>query len=191
MTPTRCSTLILTTALLASSACSARARFAAVDVEGRAVDPFQAGAAKAIVLVFVRTDCPISNRYAPEIRRLAEKFAPRGVAFYPTYPDRDASTEAIRAHMREYGIQGTALRDPNGHLVRMTKARVTPEAAVFLPDGRIVYSGGIDDWYADLGKPRAEATAHYLEDALEALLDGRPVAHPHTEAVGCSLADLK
>jgi hypothetical protein len=39
------------------------------------------------VLVFVRTDCPISNRYAPELRRLQDRFAPRGMAFWLVYPD--------------------------------------------------------------------------------------------------------
>src|SRR5689334_201117 len=41
--------------------------------------------AKLIVCLFTRTDCPISNSYAPEVRRMYEKFSPRGVAFYLVY----------------------------------------------------------------------------------------------------------
>src|SRR5258706_7607896 len=46
---------------------------------------------KTIVCLFTRTDCPISNSYAPEMRRIHEKFSPRGVAFYLVYPDPDES----------------------------------------------------------------------------------------------------
>ena len=52
-----------------------------VDLQGRAVDPLANAEARLSVLVFLRSDCPISNRYAPEIRRLHARFAPRGVAF--------------------------------------------------------------------------------------------------------------
>jgi hypothetical protein len=68
---------------------------------------------------------------------------------------------------------------------------VTPEAAVYTPDHRLVYRGRIDDWYVDFGKPRAAPTTHDLEDALEAVLGGRPVADARTTAVGCFIGDLK
>ncbi|HVG86104.1 MAG TPA: hypothetical protein VM820_16370, partial [Vicinamibacterales bacterium] len=43
-----------------------------VDLDGRPVNPLRVPAeARAHVLVFTTTDCPISNRYAPEITRLA------------------------------------------------------------------------------------------------------------------------
>src|SRR5262245_62043492 len=41
-----------------------------LDLEGHRIHPFQADDAKAIVFLFVNADCPISNRYAPEVRRL-------------------------------------------------------------------------------------------------------------------------
>jgi hypothetical protein len=45
--------------------------------EGGEVNPFDAPTdIKAIVFLFTSTDCPISNRYAPDVRRLATKFAP-------------------------------------------------------------------------------------------------------------------
>src|SRR5881296_1094780 len=49
------------------------------DLAGRPLDPFDSANAKAVVLIFVGTDCPISNRYAPEIRRLDEEFVRSGV----------------------------------------------------------------------------------------------------------------
>src|SRR6202521_3151199 len=69
------------------------------DLDNRLVDPFQTAAdTKAIVFVFISVDCPISNRYAPEIQRLTEKFGPRGVVFRLVYPNPAESPDAIRAH---------------------------------------------------------------------------------------------
>src|SRR5258705_11944192 len=44
---------------------------------------------KVVVCLFTRTDCPVSNSYAPEVRRIYEKFSPRGGGFYLVYPDPD------------------------------------------------------------------------------------------------------
>src|SRR6059036_2809341 len=66
-----------------------------LDLAGQTVDPFRASDAKAIVFVFVSNDCPISNRYAPEVRRLYEKFAPKGVMFWLVHPNTDETAEAI------------------------------------------------------------------------------------------------
>src|SRR5436190_3763064 len=61
----------------------------ALDLDGRPVDPLAATNAAATVLIFVGCECPISNRYAPELRRLHDKFSPRGVRFWMVYPDAD------------------------------------------------------------------------------------------------------
>ena len=58
-----------------------------LDLEGQSVDPLERGEARARVFVFVRTDCPISNRYAPEIKRLHERYRDQGVAFDLVYVD--------------------------------------------------------------------------------------------------------
>jgi len=78
-------------------------RLRVVDLENRLVDPFQAAAdAKAIVFVFTSVDCPISNRYAPAIRRLYDTFGPKGVRFSLIYPNPTESPEAIRNHLKAY-----------------------------------------------------------------------------------------
>ena len=164
------------------------------DLEGRAVRPLEEATAKATVLVFVGTDCPISNRYAPEIGRLRERFARQGVTFWLVYVQRTESAEAIRHHLREYFDTLAALRDPDHQLVRRAAARVTPEAAVFVPgaaEARLVYHGRIDDRYVDFGRARVAPTTHDLEDALAAVLAGRPVPRAVTPAVGCSIADSR
>ena len=160
------------------------------DLDGNRVNPLS-GDAKATVFLFTRSDCPISNRYAPEVGRLQERFSRRDVGFWLVYPDPDETTETIRRHMEEYGYRFGALRDPDHELVRQTGATITPEAAVFDGSGTMVYRGRIDDRYVAFGKTRATATRHDLEDALLAVLDGGAVRDPTTKAVGCFIADLK
>jgi hypothetical protein len=161
------------------------------DLAGNALNPFDAIDAKAFVFVFVSTDCPISNRYAPEIRRVEEEFVRAGVRFWLVYADTDTSADAIRKHISDYRLPKQALRDPRHSLVHLAQARVTPEASVFLPDGRLAYHGRIDNRYADLGKERPEATQHDLEDVVKAIVQGRPVPYPTAKAVGCYIPEPK
>ena len=161
------------------------------DLAGLPVDPFTPADAKAIVFIFVNTDCPISNRYAPEIRRVKEKFADAGVKFWLVYADPDTLPDAIRKHLQDYQLPPAALRDPRHALVRLSQAHVTPEAAVFLPGRRLVYHGRIDNRYADLGKERPEATQHDLQNVLEAVVQGKPVPYATARAVGCYISDPK
>jgi hypothetical protein len=72
----------------------------------------------------------------------------------------------------------------------MAHATVTPEAAIFVPEGkglREVYHGRIDDRYAGLGQERPQATHHDLEDAVQAVLAGRAVPTPQGRPVGCAI----
>ena len=161
------------------------------DLAGDALNPFDAIDAKAFVFVFISTDCPISNRYAPEIRRVEEEFVRAGVRFWLVYADTDTSADAIRKHISDYRLPKQALRDPRHSLVHLAQARVTPEASVFLPGGRLVYHGRIDNRYADLGKERPEATQHDLEDVVKAIVQGRPVPYPTAKAVGCYIPEPK
>src|SRR4051812_17114623 len=87
--------------LLASMASAAGAPPLVIDSNGKPLDPF-ASAAKARVFLFVRTDCPLTNRYAPELRRIASDFASRGVEFWLVYPDRAETASGIEGHIAEY-----------------------------------------------------------------------------------------
>ncbi len=165
------------------------ARLELEELTGRMVDPL-AGEAGVAVFIFVRTDCPISNRYAPEISRLYDEFRARDVAFWLVYPDPDESADTIRKHLETYKYPCPALRDPRHGLVDLTGASVTPEAAVFDRKRRMVYRGRIDDRYVDFGHTRPAPTRHCLEEAVAATLDGRAVEPARTKAVGCLIADL-
>ena len=64
---------------------SAGAQAPAVDLAGNPLDPLKASPGKAVILIFVRTDCPISNRYAPTIQQLSVEYAAKA-SFWLVYP---------------------------------------------------------------------------------------------------------
>ena len=156
-----------------------------LDMENRTVNPFDKPEAKAIVFFFIRTDCPISNRYAPEIERLAGRYANERVAFWLVYPEASTSVGEIEQHQKEYHLSVPALRDARHALVSVAKVKVTPEAAVFTPGGNEVYRGRIDDRYVDFGKERPAPTTHDLDQVLARVIGGKPVANSATRAIGC------
>lgn len=161
----------------------------ALHLDGSPADPFQEAAGKPVVLVFVRTDCPISNRYAPLIQRISAQHAGKA-GFWLVYLGKTASAEKIRQHESEYGYKLAALRDPQHALVVQAKVRVTPEAAVFDAHHRLIYHGRIDNWYEDIGHARPAATTHELDGAIQAALTGKapPSSAP---GVGCYIADAE
>jgi hypothetical protein len=164
---------------------------AGIALFGSQLDPFQEPHAKAVVLVFVRGDCPISNRYAPELQRLYREFSSRGVTFWMVYPDPGETLESAGKHAKEYGLPGTVWLDPRHAFVKLARARTTPEAAVFAPGKRLVYHGRIDDLYVSFGKARSAATTHEVEAALQAVLNGKTLPRATAPAIGCAIADLK
>ena len=162
----------------------------AEDLRGRPVDPFTSTDGRAVVLLFVRTDCPISNRYAPTIQRLQQEF--RGKAnFWLVYPDANESAAQIRTQHQEFHFSLPALRDVHRDLVKRAHASITPEGAVFDSAGKLIYHGRIDNWYEDFGRSRPSPTTHELENAIRNTLGGKATVPDHANAVGCYISDLK
>jgi thiol-disulfide isomerase/thioredoxin len=160
------------------------------DLAGNPVDPLKSAGGKVVVLVFVRTDCPVSNRYAPIIQKLSAEHAGKA-AFWLVYPSKSESAEAIRKHEWEYGYKIPALRDPQHMLVKESQVQITPEVAVFDAGRRLVYHGRIDNLYEDIGRARSAATTHEMEDAISAALSGKILAVDATHGVGCYISDLE
>jgi hypothetical protein len=155
------------------------------DLEGHLRRPFEP-AGKASVLLFVTSDCPIANSYAPEIQRVCRAHAPKGVECLLLYEDLGIDETAARRHLAadRYGPMTAAL-DVERAIAGAALASMTPEAVVIDHAGAIRYRGRIDNSYVDLGRRRPSATVHDLRDAIDAVLAGRSVARPHTEGFGC------
>ena len=155
------------------------------DVDGRPLAPFTP-AGKANVVFFIQTDCPISNSYAPEIQRICKAYESKGIGCSLAYEDVKVDTAAVRKHMSDFSYRGLAATiDSTRAVADRARATITPEAVVVDARGDIRYRGRIDNFYASLGKPRQHVTEHDLTDALDAMLAGKPVPKPETDALGC------
>jgi hypothetical protein len=160
------------------------------DLNGHPVEQIASPGTKAVVLFFAASDCPIANRYIPEIERLDREFAAQGVRFWWVYPNPGDTAAVVRRHDEQFDIHANAVLDTNQRLTRMAHVTMTPEVAVFIPflaGLREVYRGRIDDRYLALGQERPAATRHDLEMAIRAVLAKDPVPQPDGPPVGCSI----
>jgi len=163
------------------------------NLEGNNISQLAPANARAVVLMFAATDCPISKRYVPEIARLQQEFSAQGVTFWWVFPNPGDTSVIVRKHELDFSIHSVTLIDTRQELVHLAHVSVTPEAAVFSVDKaglREVYHGRIDDRYLSFSKSRPAATRHDLEDAIKAVLAGQPVAAAAGGPVGCSIVPM-
>ncbi len=93
-------------------------------------------------------------------------------------------------HSRDFGLKFPVVRDKHGSLARKLGAKVTPEAFVIDDAGQVRYHGRIDDQFAARQKRNANPSENELKDAIAAVLNGKEVAKPFVEAVGCPLPEV-
>jgi thiol-disulfide isomerase/thioredoxin len=187
--PLRVAVLLVATLLLTPQA----AQKLGTDLSGHPVEQLAPAGSKAVVLFFAASDCPISNRYIPEIDRLAREFASLGVTIWWVYPNPSDTAEVVRQHQLQFNFHGQIVLDTEQQITQMAHATMTPEVAIFVPDSsqlREVYLGRIDDRYIALGQERPAATRHDLADAIHAVLTHQPVLKPGGPTVGCAIVPL-
>jgi peroxiredoxin len=160
-------------------------------IDGKQHSPDEWRRSKAIVLFFIGTECPVSNGYAPDMQRIATKYAPSAVVCYGVHCDPTTTTAIAAGHAKEYGLSFSIWLDPQQTLARATAVRVTPEAVVVAPSGKVLYRGRIDNRYATNGKRRDDPTVLDLENALDRVVAGAEPAISQTTAFGCPLPTLK
>jgi hypothetical protein len=155
------------------------------DIDGVVRDLFRPAGPVGVIL-FVSSDCPVSNGYAPDIQRICENARTRGGSCTLVYEDFSIDAAAVRAHRDEYRYREIpAVIDHDHAVAQRARATVTPQAVVVTPGGVIKYRGRIDDRYVALGRQRRVITSHDLRDAIDAVIGGKPVRNAETEAVGC------
>lgn len=141
-------------------------------------------AASTVVYVFLSAHCPISRACVPELNRLASQASAHGVAFVGVVPGSAATADDAAAHARDYQIAFPVVHDRGNQLCRRLQATHTPQAVV-QRQGVTLYSGRIDNRFADLGRPRPVATESDLADVLQQLAAGVPLLPRVTKPVGC------
>jgi peroxiredoxin len=144
--------------------------------------------AKGLLVVFSCNHCPWVQRWEGRIVELGNAFPARGIAVVAVnsndtveYPDD--GFEQMRSRAKEKGYAFPYVVDATSDVARAFGASKTPEAYLFDAQGKLVYTGTIDDNARDAGA----VTAAYLKDALEAVATGKPVPLAMTKALGCSI----
>lgn len=160
-----------------------------VDLHGRLCRLGEASETKAVVIVFLSTQCPISNSYLPLLNEFSESYRPMGVEFYGVVSDPSVSRSEAVEHSEEYRLKFPVLFDGSGELRLALSPTHTPQAIVLNSYGTKIYSGAIDDRHVRLGRKKEQATHCYLKEVIRSVIAGRRISITQTKPVGCLLED--
>jgi peroxiredoxin len=143
---------------------------------------------KAVVVVFVGTECTVSNAFLPVLAAMHEAYKAKGVAFLAVNANQQDLPESVAAHARKNKVPFPVLKAPGNAVADSFGATRTPEAFVLAPDGTVLYQGRIDDQFG-VGFSRPDKpTRRDLAEALDEILAGKAVSVPRTQASGCLIA---
>lgn len=137
---------------------------------------------KAIVILFVATECPISNAYNSRMESIFKEYSEKGIAFIGINSNKAESVDRMKEHAEENGLNFTILKDEKNIIADKFEASVTPEAYVLNSNFDILYHGRIDN-----SRNESEVISKDLENALEEILAGKEVSKKETKAFGCTI----
>jgi len=165
--------------------------FKLMNVDGNMVSLSDYKDAKGFLLIFTCNTCPYARAYEDRIIALDRKYKVKGVpviAINPNNPSAQPgdSFDQMKKRARDKGYTFPYLQDKEQKIYPQYGATRTPH--VFLLErtakGLVVrYIGTIDDNYQDAGSVETA----YVEDAVDAMLDGTAIAVTTTRAIGCSI----
>jgi peroxiredoxin len=142
----------------------------------------------ALAVIFSCNHCPYVRAWEDRMVKLQADYADKGVQLIAINAN-DAvshpsdSFESMKIHHSEQGFKFLYLHDKNQDIAKAYGAQRTPEVFLFGKDRTLAYHGAIDDNYEHADA----AQAHYLQDALDAVLSGQSPPTPKTDAVGCTI----
>lgn len=143
---------------------------------------------KILVIVFSCNHCPYVIGSEDRMIAFQDDYADRGVqliAINSNETDHHPtdSFEHMIQRAEEKKLNFPYLRDEDQDVAKAYGAMRTPHYFVFDEARQLVYNGRMDD------NPRTEsaATTRELRDALDAVLSGKPVPVPVTDAIGCNV----
>ncbi|HEY7310682.1 MAG TPA: redoxin family protein [Gemmataceae bacterium] len=147
---------------------------------------------RALVLVFLGADCPISNLYVPRLLELEKKYRGKDVQFLAIYANEREDLDRVALHTYDRDVPFPVLKDFGQRLADTLGVERAPAVAVLDKDFVLRYRGRIDDRYG-VASRRPKATRDDLGQAIEEVLAGKKVSVAETEPDGCLLdrADKK
>ena len=145
--------------------------------------------AKGFVIIFTCNQCPYSVVYEDRIIALDLKYKKLGypvIAINPNDPraSRGDGFEEMKVRASEKGFTFPYLFDEGQNVYPKFGATKTPHVYIVSKSGmNVEYIGAIDN---SSRKPEA-VTEKYVEDAVDALLEGKKLVKTKTRAIGCSI----
>jgi len=137
---------------------------------------------KAIVIMFIATECPVSNDYNSRMEKIYNDYKEKGITFLGINSNKAESVERIKEHAEEKGLSFTILKDEKNIIADKLGASFTPEVYVLNSDFSIIYHGRIDN-----ARDESEVVTKDLENALNEILAGKEVSKKETKAFGCTI----
>lgn len=165
--------------------------FACLDQNGAFQRLSRHADAQLVVLYVYANDCPIVRHNAGELLALVKAFEPRGVRFLGLDPAPQDERPGVAAQASELGLAFPILMDDTQCVAEMLELERTGEALVVATKGwQVRWRGPLDD-RLEYGAQKPAAKRHYLQEALEALLQGAapPADVPLTK--GCAITFLQ
>ncbi len=158
------------------------------NIDGRELAIADVAGAKGTLVVFTCNHCPFANAWEDRIAALGKDYSEQGIGVIAINSNDPAAVpadgyEEMQARAKQKGFGFAYAVDATSGVARAFGATKTPEVFLFDAGGKLAYHGAVDD-----NSENAEAVkAHYLKDALEAVLAGKPVALAETKALGCGI----
>jgi len=140
-----------------------------------------------VVLVVTSNECPFAQDYEDRIIAFAKKYATGEKARVALVAisvslEPDDRPEKMKERAKEKGFTFPYLHDETQAIGRALGASTTPEFFLLDKDRKIVYTGAMDD-HSKVAKVKVK----YLEDAVNALLEGKKIAVAETRPIGCAV----
>src|SRR5207244_2662911 len=129
---------------------------------------------KAIALVFLSFECPVSNSYIAPLSEIADEFGKFGVTIWGLTVNEDETPAQVAKAAKQFSPTFPVFKDERLKAAHALSADFTPE--VFVLDGNFVvkYRGRIDNMYSERLKKHAKVTEFNLRQTLAELVTGRP-----------------
>jgi len=141
---------------------------------------------KAVVVVFMGTECPLIKQYIPTLGRLQAEYKAKGIRFFGVYSDKSVSVFSMAQHALEYDIPFTVVQDVESGLAKKLGNEVLSKAFLFDAKMKPLYQGPIDDQFG-IGGRKPAPTKTWLKDAMDSVLADKPVEDAEVPARGCAI----
>lgn len=138
--------------------------------------------ARAIVVMFIATRCPVSNDYNKRMVEIYDEYSEKEVVFIGINSNKQEDSDEVKKHAQKNGFKFPVLKDWKNVVADQYTASVTPEIYVLSPDFTLLYHGRIDD-----SRRENDVTQKDLEETLQAVLAGEKIEEPVTKAFGCTI----